>query len=202
MSQAQAARAYSTEITANAAASASSVTSIARLPKRTGTYGERCATLSVGRPDGARGRIQVANHSSSWGGSAIRDDAGLHHLFYARFEAACGLFSWVNNSVCVHSVSSDALGPFVDRDVAVGTWCHGPKITRAADGTVDVLAILEGAFAISRGAGKKLLQQNAVSVNGTKLGADEAMMSADRAVQGRWLLVRKGGRDIALAELS
>ncbi len=75
-------------------------------------------------------------------------------------------------------------------------------VTRAADGTVDVLAILEGAFAISRGAGKKLLQQNAVSVNGTKLGADEAMMSADRAVQGRWLLVRKGGRDIALAELS
>ena len=67
---------------------------------------------------------------------------------------------------------------------------------------MDVLAILEGAFAISRGAGKKLLQQNAVSVNGTKLGADEAMMSADRAVQGRWLLVRKGGRDIALAELS
>ncbi len=75
------------------------------------------------------------------------------------------------------------------------------QVARAADGTVDVLAILEGAFGVSRGAGKKLLQQSAVSVNGVKLAGDEASVAADRAVHGRWMLVRKGGRDIALAEL-
>lgn len=78
----------------------------------------------------------------------------------------------------------------------------GVRLARSADGTVDVLAMLEGAFGVSRGAGKKLLQQNAVSVNGVKLGADEAAIGADRAVHGRWFLVRKGGRDVALAELT
>jgi len=76
------------------------------------------------------------------------------------------------------------------------------RITRSAEGPVDVLGILEKAFDVSRGAGKKLLQQNAVTVNGVKLGADDASIGADRAVHGRWFLVRKGGRDIALAELA
>jgi len=100
-----------------------------------GWRGAACETLDVGAPDGARGRIRVANGSSSWGGSVIRGDDGAYHLFFARFEKGCGLNSWVNNSVCVHAVSENFLGPFVDADVAVGTWCHGPKITRAADGT-------------------------------------------------------------------
>jgi hypothetical protein len=39
-------------------------------------------------------------------------------------------------------------------------------------------------------------------VNGVKLGGDEATIGADRAVQDRWFLLRKGGRDIALAELT
>ncbi|MBI1809796.1 MAG: tyrosine--tRNA ligase [Gemmatimonadetes bacterium] len=77
----------------------------------------------------------------------------------------------------------------------------GVQTTRSADGTVDVLSILEGAFGLSRGAGKKLLQQSAVAVNGVKLGADEASIGADRAVHGTWFLVRKGARDIALARL-
>ena len=68
-------------------------------------------------------------------------------------------------------------------------------------GDVDVLTVLEQAFAQSRGAGKKLLQQGAVLVNGEKVGADAPTVAAASAVHGQWLLVRKGGRDIALVRL-
>jgi tyrosyl-tRNA synthetase len=73
-----------------------------------------------------------------------------------------------------------------------------------ADGAngLDVLAVLEQAFAQSRSAGRKLLQQGAVTVNGEKLGADATTVPATAAVRGRWFLVRKGGRDVAIAELT
>jgi len=69
------------------------------------------------------------------------------------------------------------------------------------DADVDVLTVLEQAFAQSRGAGKKLLQQGAVMVNGEKIAADAPMVAASTAVHGRWFLVRKGARDIALVKL-
>lgn len=101
-----------------------------------GFLGDRCELLNVGSPDGSGGRNGLANHSSSWGGSVILDAATrTFHLFYARFELQCGLALWVNNSICVHAVSASALGPFEDVDVAIGSWCHGPKIQRAPDGT-------------------------------------------------------------------
>jgi tyrosyl-tRNA synthetase len=64
-----------------------------------------------------------------------------------------------------------------------------------------VLDVLEGAFGLSRSAGRKLLQQGAVTVNGEKLAAEAFGLTRDQAVRGRWCLVRKGARDIALAEL-
>jgi len=67
---------------------------------------------------------------------------------------------------------------------------------------LDVLAALEQAFGQSKSAGRKLLQQGAVTVNGAKLAATDVTVSAARAVRGRWFLVRKGGRDVAVAELS
>jgi tyrosyl-tRNA synthetase len=67
---------------------------------------------------------------------------------------------------------------------------------------LDVLAVLEQAFAQSRSAGRKLLQQGAVTVNGEKLGADATTVPSTMAVRGRWFLVRKGGRDVAIAELA
>jgi tyrosyl-tRNA synthetase len=71
----------------------------------------------------------------------------------------------------------------------------------AGEGELDVLAVLEQAFAQSRGAGKKLLQQGAVQVNGEKLAADATTVARGTAIHGRWFLVRKGGRDIALARI-
>ena len=73
------------------------------------------------------------------------------------------------------------------------------KYSGAAE--LNVLDVLEGAFELSRSAGRKLVQQGGVSVNGEKLSADSLTVSRDKAVRGRWFLVRKGGRDIALADV-
>ena len=73
------------------------------------------------------------------------------------------------------------------------------RLPRAVE--LDVLAVLEQAFQLSRSAGRKLVQQGGVSVNGEKLSADSLTVPRDKAVRGRWFLVRKGGRDIALADV-
>jgi tyrosyl-tRNA synthetase len=73
------------------------------------------------------------------------------------------------------------------------------KYEKAAE--LNVLDVLEGAFELSRGAGRKLIQQGGVSVNGEKLSADSLTVPRSNAVRGRWFLVRKGGRDIALADV-
>ncbi|HVT38071.1 MAG TPA: tyrosine--tRNA ligase [Gemmatimonadaceae bacterium] len=66
---------------------------------------------------------------------------------------------------------------------------------------LNVLDLLEDAFSLSRSAGRKLVQQGGITVNGRKLTGDELTVPLENAVRGRWFLVRKGGRDIALAEI-
>jgi tyrosyl-tRNA synthetase len=76
-----------------------------------------------------------------------------------------------------------------------------PSVRYAKAAELSVLDVLEGAFELSRSAGRKLVQQGGVTVNGEKLAADALTVPRDKAVRGRWFLVRKGGRDIALADV-
>jgi hypothetical protein len=99
------------------------------------TAASNCALLALAPVDPAEGRNGLAQNSSSWGGSVVADDDGLFHLFYARFELGCGLSMWTNNSVCVHATAPSPLGPFVDADISLPVFCHGPKVVRASDGT-------------------------------------------------------------------
>ena len=77
-----------------------------------------------------------------------------------------------------------------------------PSVRAPAGAPLDVLAVLEQALGQSRSNGRKLLQQGAVTVNGVKLAATDLTVPAASAVRGRWFLVRKGGRDVAIAELA
>ncbi|HEX7545166.1 MAG TPA: tyrosine--tRNA ligase [Gemmatimonadaceae bacterium] len=76
-----------------------------------------------------------------------------------------------------------------------------PSVRYAKADELSVLDVLEGAFQLSRSAGRKLVQQGGVTVNGEKLAADALTVPRGKAVRGRWFLVRKGGRDIALADV-
>ncbi len=76
------------------------------------------------------------------------------------------------------------------------------RLGGSSEGTVDVVALLEQAFALSKTAARKLIQQGAVSVNGAKLAAEAHAVPLADAVRGRWYLVRKGAREIAVGEVS
>jgi tyrosyl-tRNA synthetase len=71
------------------------------------------------------------------------------------------------------------------------------------DVQVSVLDMLvETGLSKSKGDARRLLQQGAVTVNGRRLAGDEQTISAAEAVHGRYFLIRKGARDIALVELT
>jgi tyrosyl-tRNA synthetase len=74
-------------------------------------------------------------------------------------------------------------------------------VTPGAEG-VDVVDVLAQAFALSKTAARKLIQQGAVSVNGMKLANDTTHAPSDAAVRGSWMLLRKGAREIAVVRLA
>lgn len=75
------------------------------------------------------------------------------------------------------------------------------RVTPGAEG-VDVVDALAQAFALSKTAARKLIQQGAVSVNGAKLANEATHAPSDSAVRGSWMLLRKGAREVAVVQLS
>ena len=89
------------------------------------------------------------------------------------------------------------------KDVFITLATEIPRATvGTANGTVSIIDALEAAFGLSKTAARKLIQQGAVTVNGGKLAADAPTVEAASAVHGRWFLLRKGGRDVAVLELA
>jgi tyrosyl-tRNA synthetase len=67
---------------------------------------------------------------------------------------------------------------------------------------VDVVAMLVATgLATSRSDARRLIQQNAVTLNGRRLERDELLVDVTEAVHEKYFLVRKGSRDIALVEV-
>ena len=73
------------------------------------------------------------------------------------------------------------------------------RVQSGAD-ELDVVEVLAEAFALSKTAARKLVQQGAISVNGAKLASDATHLPMTEAVRGRWMLVRKGAREVAVVE--
>jgi tyrosyl-tRNA synthetase len=107
-------------------------------------------------------------------------------------------------------VATEVSRVIFDKKIDAGTIADEVYATLAAEipcalysnaAELSVLDVLESAFELSRSAGRKLVQQGGVTVNGEKLSADALTVPRDKAVRGRWFLVRKGGRDIAIADV-
>jgi tyrosyl-tRNA synthetase len=91
----------------------------------------------------------------------------------------------------------------LSKDLFVTLATEIPRATvGATNGAVSAIDALEAAFGLSKTAARKLIQQGAVTVNGEKLSSDAPTVDAGSAVHGRWFLLRKGGRDVAVLELS
>lgn len=72
-----------------------------------------------------------------WGGSPIKGDDGLYHLFYSRWGKKYGFLAWVTNSEIAHAVSPNPDGPYEFHDIALpprgsefwdGLNTHNPTI--------------------------------------------------------------------------
>ncbi len=76
-----------------------------------------------------------------------------------------------------------------------------PAETSATAEELDVFECLTAiGVAASRGAAKRLVEQGGVSVNGTKLSGSDRVVSRERLLRGRYLLIKKGARDFGLIE--
>lgn len=71
-----------------------------------------------------------------WGGSLVKGEDGLYHMFYSRWETDLG-WAWVTDSEIAHAVSESPFGPFEFQGVALpprgaeywdGLCTHNPTI--------------------------------------------------------------------------
>ena len=73
--------------------------------------GPACARLAIlptirNEPAAAYGGDSQLPNMSSWGGSVLRDDDGIYHLWVSEFVNGCGLSAWLSNSHVVHATVS------------------------------------------------------------------------------------------------
>ena len=72
-----------------------------------------------------------------WGGSPIKSEDGLYHLFYSRWKKEYGFLAWVTHSEIAHAVSENPFGPYKYNDLTLpargmnywdGLNTHNPTI--------------------------------------------------------------------------
>jgi tyrosyl-tRNA synthetase len=137
------------------------------------------------------------------------EHAAAPHERRAQQALAREVTTWVHGAVECERVRAASAVIFdkktdpavITDDVYVTLTTAVPAVQRAADALV-VAELLEALFGVSRGQGKKLVQQGGVTVNGEKLAAESHTLAASTAVRGRWFIVRKGGRDVGIVEVA
>lgn len=69
-----------------------------------------------------------------------------------------------------------------------------------ADGPLVVDLLTEAGLVAGRGAGRRAIAEGGVSVNNLRVSDPEAILSADQLLHGRWAVLRRGKRTLAVAE--
>lgn len=73
---------------------------------------------------------------SIWGGSLVKGEDGLYHMYYSRWPKNLG-WAWVTHSEVAHAISKSPFGPFKFQDVALpvrgaeywdGLCTHNPTV--------------------------------------------------------------------------
>ncbi|QGY47504.1 sucrase [Maribellus comscasis] len=84
----------------------------------------------------AKHSVFVNDTMSIWGGSVIKGEDGLYHMFYSRWPKAPG-WVWVSHSEVAHAVSESPFGPYKYKDIALqergeefwdGLCTHNPTV--------------------------------------------------------------------------
>lgn len=96
--------------------------------------GETCGELNLhpARPSPQSGYDEA--NTSSWGGSIIASEDGLHHMFVSRMVKGGGLDTWTTNSEIIHATSEDPEGPYSYNETILGAFAHGPSVRSLGQG--------------------------------------------------------------------
>ncbi len=85
--------------------------------------------------------VFVNDSMSIWGGSLVKGEEGLYHMFYSVWPKKMG-WEWVNYSIISHAVSDSPFGPFEHKDDVFpdrgsefwdGSTTHNPTIHKFND---------------------------------------------------------------------
>lgn len=91
-------------------------------------------TLQLGNP-ALKSKFENENWSI-WGGSLVKGEDELYHMYYSRWKKELG-WAWVTDSEIAHAVADSPFGPFVFKDVALaargeeywdGLCTHNPTV--------------------------------------------------------------------------
>lgn len=89
----------------------------------------------------AKSSIFGSKDWSHWGGSVVKGDDGLYHMFYSRWPTKLG-WAWVTDSEVAHAIAPSPLGPFRFQGVALPRrgkehwdgWCtHNPTVHKVGE---------------------------------------------------------------------
>ena len=85
--------------------------------------------------DAASGNVKAA-HSSSWGGTVVRDKNGKYHMWVSEITDHCGIVAWGWNSQVVHATADDAQGPYQFESVVWPVFAHEPRVVPLRNGSL------------------------------------------------------------------
>ena len=102
-------------------------------PSWKGTTCDTLALLPTDRtqPAAAYGGDSQQPNVSSWGGSVLRADDGVYHLWVSEFINGCGLSTWLSNSHVAHATAARATGPFRKANISLDIFSHNVVALRA-----------------------------------------------------------------------
>ena len=80
--------------------------------------------------------LQPPTRVSSWGGSVLRDNDGVYHMWAAEMTESTGIKSWITNSQIVHAIANNPSTPFrfERQEVVWPVFAHEPTVSRAPSG--------------------------------------------------------------------
>lgn len=93
--------------------------------------GVDCSVLNLLPAKVSNGVGSIGSNTSTWGAGIVFDPASnLYVMFHDEISEHCGMGTWGQNSHCILSTSSEAVGPYQRSKVVVDSWCHGSSVAR------------------------------------------------------------------------
>lgn len=83
---------------------------------------------------------------------------------------------------------------------AVAELPRAPVKTLDADGPLVVDLLAAAGLVAGRGAGRRAIAEGGVSVNNVRVAAEDAVLAPGQLLHGRWAVLRRGKRTLAVAE--